>query len=118
MARTCRGVGVMGRVGAGPIGTQAQAWVERTCAAQGVPVHVEDRAAIGRVATLLSGAPVGSDAPQRGEPVRIEGVASADAGADHSMVEDRGDDGVLPRQGQRRPGRAQPPGSVEELVNG
>jgi hypothetical protein len=50
----------MGRQPAGPPGTdpdhaaRAQAWVERTCAEQGVPVKVSDPQTIAKVAGLLA----------------------------------------------------------------
>jgi len=79
-------------------------WVERSCAEQGVPVAVTDPATLGRIGVLLGGAgaaPAGGAArpglqpPQRTHAVRIEPSGGA-AGADHGVVEDRGDDGPLP----------------------
>ena len=51
MGRAARAVGVMGmkRVSPGAV----RAWVERTCASQGVPVKVSDRAVIETTVTLL-----------------------------------------------------------------
>jgi hypothetical protein len=52
VGRTARGVGVMG-MSKSEAREVARKWAERTCQAQGVPVKLEDRAAIGKVVVLL-----------------------------------------------------------------
>jgi len=49
VGRAARGLGVMGMTAR----ELARQWVERTCAAQGVPSKVTDRVAIGTVVVLL-----------------------------------------------------------------
>ena len=61
-----------------------RAWVEASCAAQGVPVKVADRKALAVVAELLGVRQVRrrSDAPDRVEPGRVEAVEAAAGGPD------------------------------------
>ncbi|NYJ18882.1 hypothetical protein HNR05_000673 [Leifsonia psychrotolerans] len=59
-----------------------RAWVERTCAAQGVPVFVADAAVVGRVGTLLgSGAPARAPEGRAGVP-GLTGSRRARSGSD------------------------------------
>ena len=86
----------------------ARAWVESSCAAQGLPVKVSDRAVLEGVAGLLGGAPGASRVaprgpalsgpPNGGETARVEPVVAASAGANNQVVEDGGDDPMLPGQ--------------------
>lgn len=89
----------MGRRPAGQPGTSslpelAQAWVEESCAAQGVLVKVTERAVLAQVATLL-GLSAGLDTPHGLEAGRVEPVISPAAGLDDDVVENGGDDGML-----------------------
>jgi len=101
------------RVSAPPGGSAARAWVDRTCAAQGVAAQVTDPGTVAAVATLL-GAPL--DPPHRIEAPLIEAVQSAHGAVDADVGQDGGNDGVLPRQRQGRPGGAKRSRSVRELV--
>ena len=74
----------------------------------GLPVKVSDLAVLSAVAGLLGAAPgasrvaasgpTRSDPPDRGEPAGVELVEAAAAGADDQVVEDSGDDPMLPGQ--------------------
>jgi len=94
---------------------QVRAWVERSCAEQGVPLHVTDVLVLERVRVLLTGtaapstpharrasAPV-SEPPDRLHPVRVKGAGTEDAGADDGVVEHGADDRGLPGQVQLVP---------------
>ena len=83
------------------------AWVEASCVSQGLPVHVTDLGVLGQVAGLLGAAPgVSREAPRRPaaglgtpdgrEPGRVEAVVAAAGGCDDDVIEDGGDDRVLP----------------------
>ena len=85
----------------------ARAWVEASCALQGLPIKVSDVFVLSQVAGLLGvparpaagGAPSGtagaSGAPTGREPADVELVVAASAGGNDEVVEDGGDDGVL-----------------------
>ncbi len=95
------------------------AWVESSCAAQGVPARVTDPLVVSRVLVLLGGAAAGpraharsastrpdadwSQPPDGLHPVRGQGAGSLDTRSDDGVVEDRGDDGVLPGEVEGRP---------------
>ncbi len=87
------------------------AWVAASCARHEVPVRVTDTVVIARVAVLLSdGTParpgrpaVVLQAPDRVGPVRVEPLGAGCAGGDDDVIEDRGDDRVLPGQSQVGP---------------
>jgi hypothetical protein len=88
------------------------AFVAASCERSGVPVKVSDALVRQRVALLLSGRAVRGDAPaSRGpsdppdqvDPVRIEDRTSFVSTGDHSVVQDRFDDGVLPGEVEVRP---------------
>lgn len=85
----------------------ARAWVEASCASQGLPVKVSDAALLAQVAGLL-GVPArpaaggarsspadASGAPDGRQPAEVELVVAASAGGDDEVVEDGGDDCVL-----------------------
>lgn len=79
---------------------QVAAWVQRTCAEQGVPVYVSDAATIDRVVTLLRGGTAERTRAERGSTARSARSDSPD-GPDAVGVErspgDLGlvDDGVV-----------------------
>ncbi len=83
------------------------AWVEASCASQGLPLRVADPGVLNDVAGLLGASPGGgrvaprrsarvSGAPDGREPARVEAVVAAPGGSDDQVVEDGGDDRVLP----------------------
>ena len=85
----------------------ARAWVEASCAAQGMPVRVADPTILAQVAGLLGAAPgpggvaprrsvPESGAPDGGDAAGVEAVVATPCGCDHNVVEDGGDDRVLP----------------------
>lgn len=87
------------------------AWVEATCAAQGVPARVTDAVLVRRVVVLMGGSAESpraqqrsagaravaecSQPPNRLHPVPVQAAGSGDAGGNDGVVEDRSDDGVL-----------------------
>ena len=88
-----------------------QSWLERSCAAQGVPVRVTDPLTIARVAALLGcQAPTRASqgrelqAPDRLDPSRVDVSRAGQAGSNDSVVQHRGDDGRLAGQAERVPG--------------
>ena len=96
-----------------------RAWVESTCANQGVPVLVTDAGAVSQLRTLLSvrgsaeGARAGarrgprrSEGPGRHDSVRVQSAGSGGAGEDGGVVENGGDDGGLPGEVESFPGVA------------
>ena len=79
-----------------------------------MPVKITDPAVLSQVAGLLgalpalcrqpvSGPAAPSGPPDGGKPDRIEAVETPPATTDHHMVENRGDDRVLPSQWQACP---------------
>lgn len=87
------------------------AWVAASCSAQGVPVKVTDPEVVRRVCVLLvateSGPRLGrqpvrgparrrSESPERSYSLGVQRPGSGSAGVDDGVVEDGGDDGVLP----------------------
>ncbi len=89
------------------LATRASAWVDASCAEQGVAVKITDPAVLSQVAGLLgalpalcrqpvSGPAAPSGPPDGGKPGRIEAVEALPAAADDNMVEDGGNDRVLP----------------------
>lgn len=82
-----------------------RAWVEASCAAQGLAVKITDSATLAQVAVLLGaapgkagGRPAGrqlSEAPDGLETAGIKRVQTATARADDDMVKHGGDDRVL-----------------------
>ena len=100
----------MGRRPAGSPGTElaagiAAARVFSSCAAQGLPVKVADRALLGQVVGRRSGAHqrTAPGAPDRREPVGVEPVVASSAGVDDDVIEDGRDDRVLPGRGDCAP---------------
>jgi len=96
------------------LATRASAWVDASCAEQGVPVKITDPAVLSQVAGLLgalpalcrqpvSGPAAPSGPPDGGKPGRIEAVEPLPAAADDNVVEDGGNDRVLPSQWQACP---------------
>lgn len=121
MGRPAGAVGSVGPVIVVAVDREALAlWVERSCAAQGVPVHVSDPAVLARVGVLLGhgerprahGAPAPStrpvpapsQPPDRLHAVRVQPVPPGDVGlGDDGVVEDGLDDGDLSGQVQSLP---------------
>lgn len=89
------------------------AWVAASCARHGVPVRVTDALVVARVAVLLGDtttparAPLavvaGLQAPDRVGPVRVELAGARETGGDHDVIDDGGDDRVLPGQAELGP---------------
>lgn len=92
-----------------PTTVAARVWAEESCAAQGLPVKVSDLVVLAAVAGLLgathgesrvaASSPTRSDPPDRREAAGVELVETTPTGADNQVVEDGGDDPVLPGQG-------------------
>ncbi len=96
-----------------------RAWLESSCAAQGVPVLVDDPGTLMRVAALLGGAASGPGSQARSarsraaaarlqppdglHPVDVEPPDTGTGRADDGVVKDGRDDGVLPVQVEVRP---------------
>ena len=92
-------------------GDELAAWVQESCARQGVPAKVTDLGVVARIAVLLGtpgtpealGAPapkrtggrVRSEPPHDLHPVRIQRAGTGLARTDHDVVDDRFDDGDL-----------------------
>lgn len=88
------------------------AWVAASCARHGVPVRVTDAVVVARVAVLLGDAAppraplavvAGLETPDRVGPVRVELAGASEAGGDHDVIDDGGDDRVLPGQAELGP---------------
>jgi hypothetical protein len=77
---------------------QARAWAEETAAAQGFPVRVERAEVLRSVAVLLGSdqARESSGAPDGRKPRRVEAVEAPPAWTNDDMIEDGGDDLLLP----------------------
>ncbi|MDX6284934.1 MAG: hypothetical protein QOG53_419 [Frankiales bacterium] len=113
MAGATGGVGVVAGIDADAV----RAAVEKSCAAQGLPIKVADPVLLRRVEALLTGAdprgaPLRSEGwsrvrpshpPHGTDPVGIEGASTRDTGTDDGMVEHGADDGVLPSEVEIRP---------------
>ena len=92
---------------------QVHAWVVRSCAEQGLPLHVTDVLVLERIRVLLTGtagpdarpasAGARSEPPDRLHPVGIQGARTEDAGADDGVVQHGPDDRGLPGQVQPVP---------------
>lgn len=114
--------GLVGAVGMAAMcltGSELAAWVNESCARQGVPAKVTDFGVVSRVAVLLA-VPVhpgarGASAPtqpgpaERSEPPdefdsgRVQRAGAGGAGADHAVIDDRSDDGGLAGEVEARP---------------
>lgn len=77
---------------------QAQVWAEATAIAQGFPARVERPDVLRSVAVLLGSDEVReeSGAPDRRKPRRVEAVEAPPAWTDDDMLDDGGDDLLLP----------------------
>jgi hypothetical protein len=80
------------------LGAEAHAWAERTAREQGLPVKVERPDILRAVAVLLgaSAEGAGSAAPDRRYPRRVETVEAPPAWTNEDMLQDGGDDLLLP----------------------
>lgn len=100
------------------------AWLEASCAAQGVPVVVTDAVVLAQVAVLISGrggrrtrqaqrAPAlqqsMSEPPQGLHTPGVQAAGTGCAGSDDGVLQQGGDDGVLPVQVEVGPLSAQRP---------
>ena len=94
MAWTSGGVGVMG--GMSP--DDVRALVERTCAAQGIPVQASAPGVVAAVAVLLGAgfSREASGSPDRLDASRVETVGLPLRGVDDDVMDDSLDDGTLP----------------------
>lgn len=95
------------------------AWVQESCAAQGVPVKVSDPVVVDRVGVLLGVAaggrrahgaaapsthpPQASQPPDRADAARVQPACAGGARADDRVVQQRRDDRRLPFQVQLGP---------------
>ena len=77
---------------------RARAWAEATAAAQGFPARVERPDVLRAVAVLLGSdqARESSGTPDRRQPRRVEAVEAPPAWSNDDMIEDGGDDLLLP----------------------
>ena len=93
MAWTPSGVGVVG--GMSP--DDVRALVERTCAAQGIPVYASAPGVVAAVAALLGSgfSREGSGTPDRLDASGVETVGLSLRGVDHDVMDNRLDDGTL-----------------------
>jgi len=69
-----------------PSPEEIRAWVEESCARQGLDVKITDREVLRRVAEILASTHLGP--PNRRKPRRIEVVAAPDRRTDHDRVQD------------------------------
>ena len=111
---------------AGVTPEQIRAWVEASCAQQGVPVAVTDPATVERIVVLLGG--TGREGPGRGAATRrgLQPPDRGDAvgaerfggspGADGGVVEDGGDDGALAVEVEPGPFVAEPVAVADDPV--
>ena len=76
----------------------AHEWAERTAVAQGLPPRVTQADVIRSVTVLLGVKPERSGAPERGKPRGIEAVVTPAGGTDDDVIEDGGDDLLLPSE--------------------
>jgi len=83
----------MGRRPDPPTLEEVWAWVEKTCAAQGLEPKITDRGVLRRVAEILAAA--SSRPPNRRKPRRVEEVPAPDGRTDGSGVQDGGHDRLL-----------------------
>ena len=106
--------GTLGRVALDDV----RAWLEASCAAQGVPMVVTDAVVLSQVAVLISGqggrrTRQAQRAPALQQPLseppvglytgRVQASGSGCPGGDDGMIEQGGNDGVLPVQVQVGP---------------
>jgi len=84
----------------------ARAWVERSCAAQGIPVALADVGSANAVAVLLTAGrkPVKvSDPPSRIDATGVKAVPASDCRTDSDPVQEHGGDSPLPGSSEVRP---------------
>jgi hypothetical protein len=97
---------------------EVAAWVEASCAAQGVPVKVTDPAVVRSVCVLLGGrgagrsrqatpaAPVALQPPDGSDPGGVEPCPGVASGLDDGVIQDGVGDGPGLVERERRPGAA------------
>jgi hypothetical protein len=83
--------------------TRARQWAERSCLEQGLALKISDPRTLRDVAQLLGASVEGSHPPDGIQARGIEAVVATAPGTDDDVVEDGGDDRVLPREGQVGP---------------
>ena len=102
----------------------ARLWAEQSARDQGLPPFVRDGAVLGQVAGLLGGLPPAEgrgdpqrtawpSSPDRIEAAGIETVEARSSRANDDVIEDSGNDGVLPSQGQLSPAVSQDAGVAD-----
>lgn len=102
----------------------ARLWAEQSARDQGLPPFVRDGAVLGQVAGLLGVSPrpkaagtpsalPGLGSPDRIEAAGIETVEARSSRANDDVIEDSGNDGVLPSQGQLSPAVSQDTGVAD-----
>jgi hypothetical protein len=100
-------------------GDEIAAWVESSCASQGVPVKVTDALVVRQVGALLGAASDDSRAqprsgstrddarrsvaPHDADTARVQDLDPWGSGSDHGMVDHRSHDRVLARKVQTAP---------------
>jgi len=100
-------------------GVELAAWVEASCARQGVAVKVTDAHVVARIAVLLGSGSARSatdasaavrlvraersEPPNEFDPPRVQGPGSGLARTDHGVVDYSGNDGVLACEVQLAP---------------
>src|SRR4051812_37139450 len=77
----------------------AARWAFSSARAQGLPERVTDGTVLRQVAVLLGC----SDAPDRSQPARIKPVEATASGSHENVIQDGGNDRMLPAQRKRRP---------------
>jgi len=87
-------------------------WVERSCAAQGLPVKVTDPAVLRQVGVLLGC----SRPPSHLDAVGVEAGPALDGGVDGDVIDEGADDGVLPGDREAVPLVPEHPGVPDVAV--
>jgi hypothetical protein len=80
-------------------GGDVVAWVEATCERQRLQPRVSRPAAVAEVVAISGG----SEAPEWGEAVGIEGVAAADGWMDCDVLDQGAEQGSTPVEGESHP---------------
>jgi len=91
-----------------------RAWVERSCAAQGLPVKVSDPAVLHQVGVLFGR----SRPPAHLDALGVEAGPALDGAVDGDVVDQGADDGALAGDREAVPLLAERGGVAEEAVEG